>query len=554
MEKSLPTWIRSIADAYESGAASQFILAGNIHDLQLAPDTVDDAKHITCGLGDFLHRTLLKPFDIVLAYDLGYGVRVEKGGDILSEWPAWKDAPGFPRIPREAMERLSHFLRYCTNLQSIGQRTIKAAVILNDANIILPNPGTGTHYDLGAAALLVREWSSDPALTRHPLATFLLTENLNDLHPLLSGNARAHHVEIPLPDRNLMFQALTRLRKNFSETLAAFESLEAPAAQLAGASLASVDSLLRRRRYLKNPLNNSDLANLKRELVEADCQGLISFLQPDRTLDDYVGQEGVKRWLRQDITLWSQANMDAMPKGYLVSGPVGTGKTFLVECLAGEAGVPVVKFGNFRDKWVGSTEGNLEKIFRLLHALGRCIVFIDEADQALGKRGGGSSDSGVSGRIYSMMAEEMSRRSNRGKILWVLATSRPDLVEVDLKRPGRIDVKIPIFPAAGAAACYALLRALAKRQDIVLPENLPADLVFPDMLTPGAAESLAVRLTRLIHADKLSTTDALVRVVANYRPAVSLAVIDAQIALAIAECSDASFIPEEFSDRSSWNL
>ena len=67
------------------------------------------------------------------------------------------------------------------------------------------------------------------------------------------------------------------------------------------------------------------------------------------------------------------------------------------KCLAGEAGVPVVKFKNFRDKWVGSTEGNLEKIFRLLQALGRCVVFIDEADQALGRRGGGDDSSGVSG-------------------------------------------------------------------------------------------------------------------------------------------------------------
>ena len=134
--------------------------------------------------------------------------------------------------------------------------------------------------------------------------------------------------------------------------------------------------------------------------------------------------------------------------GYLVCGPVGTGKTFLVECLAGEAGIPVVKIKNFRDKWVGTTEGNLEKIFRLLHALGRCFVFIDEADQALGKRDSGSNDSGLSGRVYSMIAKEMSDGGNRGKIIWVLASSRPDLIEIDLKRPGRVDVKIPIFPTS----------------------------------------------------------------------------------------------------------
>jgi SpoVK/Ycf46/Vps4 family AAA+-type ATPase len=98
------------------------------------------------------------------------------------------------------------------------------------------------------------------------------------------------------------------------------------------------------------------------------------------------------------------------------AAPVGTGKTFMVECLAGEAGVPVVKMKNFRDKWVGSTESNLEKIFLLLDALGRCIVFVDEADQALGRRNADSGDSGVSGRVYGMMAERMSDSRKRGRI------------------------------------------------------------------------------------------------------------------------------------------
>src|SRR6266446_1118533 len=93
---------------------------------------------------------------------------------------------------------------------------------------------------------------------------------------------------------------------------------------------------------------------------------------------------------------------------------------------------------NFRDKWVGSSEGKLEKIFRLIHALGRCYVFIDEADQALGRRDSASGDSSVGGRIYSMLAEEMESSTNRGRVIWVLASSRPDLIEVDLKRPGRL--------------------------------------------------------------------------------------------------------------------
>ena len=154
--------------------------------------------------------------------------------------------------------------------------------------------------------------------------------------------------------------------------------------------------------------------------------------------------------------------------GYLLCGPVGTGKTFLVECLAGEAGVPVVKLKNFRDRWVGSSEGNLEKIFRLIRALGRCMVFIDEADQTLGKRDSGANDSGLSGRIYSMIAQEMSDSGNRGRVLWLLASSRPDLIEVDLKRPGRIDVKVPLLPTSTPAESAQLIGMLAKRYGLAL--------------------------------------------------------------------------------------
>ena len=302
------------------------------------------------------------------------------------------------------------------------------------------------------------------------------------------------------------------------------------------------------RQHRRQPLNANDLVALKKELVEKDAAGLIEFIKPDRTLEDLHGQDAIKKWLRQDITLWRQGDLAALPMGYLFCGPVGTGKTFMVECLAGEAGVPVVKMKNFRDKWVGSTESNLEKIFRLLSALGRCIVFVDEADQSLGRRTADSGDSGVGGRVYGMMAEQMSNSRNRGRILWALATSRPDLVEVDLKRPGRVDVKIPIFPTVTADEGYALIRALSKRRGVVLAEKLadPLRASIPDLLTPGAAEALSVKIYRAIKTGAGSPDAALDAALQDYQPPVPQAVIEAQIALAIAEATDLSFVPERF--------
>ena len=169
--------------------------------------------------------------------------------------------------------------------------------------------------------------------------------------------------------------------------------------------------------------------------------GRLEFIESSRTLDDVAGHDEAKAWLRQDAVLLRRARTRALPMGYLLAGRIGTGKTYLVECLAGEIGIPCVELRNFREKWVGATEGNLEKIFSILHALGQVIVFVDEADQMTGKRGGGEGDSGLSGRVYAMLAKEMSDTANRGKIIWIFATSRPDLLEVDLKRQGRLDVK-----------------------------------------------------------------------------------------------------------------
>jgi len=282
--------------------------------------------------------------------------------------------------------------------------------------------------------------------------------------------------------------------------------------------------------------------------VERDSSGLVEFIEGKRTLDDYNGQEALKTWLRQDIALWRAGDLKALPMGYLLCGPVGTGKTYLVECLAGEAGVPVVKLKNFRDRWVGSSEGNLEKIFRLIRALGRCMVFIDEADQTLGKRDSGSNDSGLSGRIYSMIAQEMSDSGNRGRVLWLLASSRPDLIEVDLKRPGRIDVKVPLLPTSTTAESAQLVGMLAKRYglEIGAEELKRLEPRMPTLLTPGAAEALVVKAYRHSRTQNVPGGAALEASLTGYQNPVPADVLEFQMRIAIREATDLGFVPPAF--------
>jgi len=544
--RALPSWASELVSLYESDAANQFILYGNVQDRFVLPASGPSGL---AGLMDFFLRVLLPRFDVILSYDVGNGIRVEKGGEVLSKWPGMKESPEMPKVPRAAIEWLTRFFRYSANLARLGQQRLQIACIVKSADLVAPVLMGGLNFDLSAMALLLRGWSTDAMLAEHALVTFLLTENLNDLHPILGANPRAAKIKIPLPETGEIERALMLLQPRHSTVLAQFEgNLSALSSQLTGASLNAVESLLKLKRYHEETLTASDLVKLKKQLVETECQGLIEFIESKKTLEDLHGQEKLKAWLRQDIALWQKGNLQALPMGYLLCGPVGTGKTFMVECLAGEAGVPVVKLKNFRDRWVGSTEGNLEKIFRLISALQRCYVFIDEADQALGRRDAGGNDSGLSGRIYSMIATEMSRPENRGRVIWVLASSRPDLIEVDLKRPGRVDVKIPIFPTTTPEESWHLLQALCRRHGLQFDEAATGVVIksIPPLLTPGAAEALAVKIYRAVQANGRSPAEALADSLIGYQNPIAPEILQAQIALAVAEASDLDFVPACF--------
>ncbi|HWP46078.1 MAG TPA: ATP-binding protein [Candidatus Limnocylindrales bacterium] len=545
-DQQLPNWSKELITLYESNATNQFILYGNVYDrlvLPLGPKTV------LGDLNEFLLRVLMAGFDVILSYDLGHGIRIEKGGEIFSQWPSFKENQQLPKAPRMAIETLTHYFRYCANLARLNISRLQVGCFIKAAHLVMPALYGALNYDLNAMALLVRDWAGDNLLTGHTLATFLITENLNDLHPLLVNNPRTAQIKIPLPSPQDLQKAFELMAPRYTTALGEYgDHFETLAHQLAGTTVSAIESLLKTKEYQKQKLISEDLVELKKQLVEKDCNGLIEFIESQRTLDDLYGQEKIKAWLRQDIVLWNQNDLQAMPKGYLLCGPVGTGKTFLVECLAGEVGVPVVKLKNFRDKWVGSTEGNLEKIFRLLQALGRCFVFIDEADQALGKRDSGTGDSGLSGRVYSMIAEEMGQTRNRGKIIWILASSRPDLIEVDLKRPGRIDVKIPIFPTTSTREGFQLIQTLCRKRGIDIEESQFPELepLIPLLLTPGAAEALAVKVYRLVRTESRRPAEALKECLSDYQNPVPPEVMNFQIRLAIQEASDLDFVPPYF--------
>ena len=120
----LPPWAKEMIALYESRAVNQFVLHGNVNDRLYLPL---GAHASLGGIRDFLLRVLLPRFDVILSYDLGNGIRVEKGGEIFAQWTGATESPEMPRQPRFAIEFLTRYFRYTANLARLGKPSQQVA-------------------------------------------------------------------------------------------------------------------------------------------------------------------------------------------------------------------------------------------------------------------------------------------------------------------------------------------------------------------------------------------------------------------------------------------
>ena len=553
----MSSWVDIIRSHYGSDASRQFILYGNTEDvypLILPAKGMGKKEPLLATLSDYLQKELLSEFDVVITYGAATGIQVLRGKEMTSQWTEISRINGCA-THRQAAETLKVLLLFLDHLSAQLKKSISAACIIENAELVVPNDGSRLQQDVSTTAAIIRSWSQPSLNGAFTLTSFLLTRNLTDLNTLVSQNPRAALVEVPMPSAEDILGELQR-DPEYKTALAEFQTdLSGLAKRLSGVNLQGLIQTLRLESYTKRPITGQTLVEMRKKLVERQAGGgpegkrVVEFLTSEKTLDQLLGQPALVELFRQDLQLLRAGRTDLCPMGYLLSAPVGCGKNHLVECLAGEAGIPVVVINNFRDRWVGSTEGNVENVFRLIRALGQCFVFVDEADQTLGKRDSGSdTGSGVDGRVYSMFASFMGDARNQGKVIWLLASSRPDKIEVDFKRPGRIDTKVPIFPALSAEAGYFLLRTLLAPKGIVLAEALPDDLPIPDLLTPGAARALVGQLARELalhaaHAEAVDPLAIFAAVLRNYSPPVPLSTIAFQMQLAVNETTDNKLIP-----------
>ncbi len=578
---ALPRWAETIRRKYLGGEASLFVLHHNVFDEILYGDRY-------YSLVDFLAEVLLRDNkQTILVFDPSAGVRYAKR---VASTPA--EPMGANKPPEEALALIE---------QEILLRT-SAALIVTYASTLAP---AGDDHMLAyadrMAAIRLHRWSMSPELATKDNVVFLISESLVELNPKIVANPRVAAIEIPLPDqaeraavvrmcdpgidekhverlaqhsaglRAVQIAQLLTPRKNEglgeAERMKLIKSLlgDSPDAEARATKLSSITrgmdpDEIRHLINPKHPLPETETGDpfaeiielvhkRKREIIEKECAGLIEFVDARMGLDAVGGNEAIKAELMSVADAVRAGDRNRVPMGLLFVGPMGCGKTFIAKCFVKESGLTAVTLKNFRSKWVGSTEGNLEKVLGMVKALGPIILIIDEGDRSFG---GGSEDSdgGTSSRVIARLKEFMSDPDNRGVVLFILMTNRPDKLDIDIKRAGRLDRKIPFFYPDTPEDVEAVLKALFARYKLGKGIEWPRDRERTSAKLVGYsnADLEAVCLLALSLAGEGGevTPELFVRAVDDYVPARDAGMLEYMEMQAVFEASRRSMLPRRY--------
>jgi AAA+ superfamily predicted ATPase len=549
-----PAWAREFAELYFAGTTCVFVIHGNVHDFLRLGDG-ETAKAGYGSLPEFLGTQLFGNWDVVLRHDLGQGLRIYPGksaerlrrminalAERIGEPKTW------PRDPDAILYLLDQLIQGIL-MEEDPAKQLSLGVILDHAQYLVPTSElsqmTGA---LGSRMVRLLSWAQNPYIKRRNIAICLLCDRLTEMNERLASSAHVATLEVPMPDTAAR-EAFASWYDHQDGTVGNLTDFTP--AQLAeltsGLNLVNIERLLAHAAQSGQKLDAIGLKRLKKGLIEQQARSLVEFVEPPHTLDDFVGNDAVKQRVSEDAALLAKGRLDAAPMGYLVCGPVGTGKTYLAECLAGSVGIPCVKLRNFRSKYVGETEGNLETLLRVLRAMGPVVVVIDEADAALGNREAGG-DSGTSSRVFSMIASQMGDTRYRGKLIWMLLTSRPDLLPIDLKRQGRAEVHLPLFSPRGIEEVRFMIKVMARKNKTSIDEDAVPETIGERGLSGADIESIVLAAKR--HAlteerDHLKRSDLEVAV-DDFIPSAQGLEKEKQELAAVLECTSISFLPPDW--------
>src|SRR5688572_22970247 len=555
LTESYPKWARTLAHGIQARLGNTFILHGNVHDLVAVPKKSATSEFIP--LTAFLADWIFGPRDVVIEYQRANGAIFHTKQshkhfvdmvEVVDSIHGTNFASSLPREPGMFFSLLDSFLKHVVHTN----KPDGVAILLPYAETLIPESAGQSGAEDSAIRVFIQKWSTDPALLAANVTFVLITENLADINTRIVRSPQTIEIEIerPAEQERLEFLLSIRDQKWFEA------NSEVPAERLAqltsGLTRIQLRQILSSVEQQRVKLDATTLREQKKAVIEAECYGLLEYVESRFSLDMVAGHEGVKLRLRRAAAAILAGRLRGVPMGYLIAGPVGSAKTFLVNCFTGELGFPCVKFLNFRSQWQGVTESNLEKILKLLHAMWPIGVIIDEADAFLGDRNQ-QGDSGTSNRVFAQISSFMGNTEYRGKILWFLITCRPDLLPIDLKRQGRAEEHLALFYPETDEEYDALFKIMLKKSGVKASVQSLKE-VLPDPKTSGlsGADIEAIRARAALVADAAGggdgqvSVDTLKQVFHDFIPATNQLEREFQILAGVQECTSKEVLPERY--------
>ena len=544
--KILPGWAQELSYKYCSETANLYIIHGNIRDF--LPNKMYEGEFVFVRIQEFVSEVLFGNQDIIVFYDRSSGVNFctkEMQDEYLA---AMKST--FPDVPEQDLlsSRPSKAFDYLEKyfLMNVSKK-LRIVLIIDFAETIVPNASIPELSDEDRYCLVtLNRWAHDPIFTQGDISIMLLSENLSDLNERLVRSPNTVKLSVPFPDMNVRKAFLEFAKNRDYLMLESRLNPERVASLTSGLNLMNLNQIAAESYQEDRTITSEYLRDRKKEIIENEAAGLLEFIDTNYDLSMVAGHSFVKKRLRDAAKAIKKGQLDVLPMGYLISGPVGTGKTFIVTAFAGEVGIPVVKF---RPGWTSAADSNFDKVMNILKAMSPVGVLIDEADTLLGRKNR-LDRVGSDTNLFTRLADFMGNTSYRGKIIWFIATNRPDLIPIDLKRQGRAEEHLAMFFPDSSSEVDELFEILLKKLKLKTTGFLISEILKKNGMNLSGAdlESILIRAKFNASLDNrvvINNTD-IEATVRDFIPPSYPHEIELQNLVAVLECTSRDMVPSRF--------
>ncbi|MGE5614106.1 MAG: ATP-binding protein [Bacillota bacterium] len=525
-------WYDSFLSKYKSGISHEFLFYFNVRDL------VDNYRY----MDRYIYDEFIKPrnFGIVAFYDISRGLTfldagMEKEFNIITSNEAANLMNAMP-------SRLFPFI-------DKALKNTKMALFIDHVEKIIPSGDIASMtLEERIALIWICEWSVNARISSVGSTILMLADNLADLsREVLKSSYRIEPILVSLPGEEERREYIEYLLKD--NTVKTDITIDEFAKLSSGLSKKSIKDIKLKSEAEGIPISFEFIKEKKHSVLQKEYGDVMEFIYPEIGFEDIGGMDKAKDYLLKNVVKpIKKGDLRRVPMGILLCGPSGTGKTLLVNALAKASGFNCVKIDMSRilGQYVGESEKNFKKCLLGAQSQHPVIVFVDEIDTAF--RRGESGDSGVSRNIFSEFLQFTGNTNNRGKVIFIAATNRPDLIDPALKRAGRFDKKIPILlpdEKERAEIFKIIIRKYGFRTDV---EDFSIFSAETENYTGAEIETVVRKAYELASEDdekgELLTARIMGEAIKRCRP--STQQVQFMTMLAIEECDDKDLLPEKY--------